>query len=226
MDHSAAEAYDWGADAYYVRAHLRLRVLAELLRRHGLAGARVLDVGAGLGTLARLLGLREGYVGLDQYEEALRQAGDLDLRRWHWDDAVCAPLPDPPFDIVVASGFLEYIESREAFLRRVHEVLRPGGTLFTSMIWERYWPRRWHAFRGRPHRHALWKRIETPAGMDALFRAAGLVPAAATPVINVRHEWPHEGYSCRRRREVDSFATLRPGLFTDQLIYEVRGPGL
>jgi SAM-dependent methyltransferase len=219
------EAYDWAADPYYKRAHLRLRILSELLRRKGVAGVRILDVGAGFGTLARLLGVREGYIGLDQHDAALEQAGDLDLRRWRWDDAQCAPLPDPPYGIVVASGFLEYIESREAFLRRVREALRPGGTLFTSMISERYWPRRWHAFRGRPHRHALWKRIETPAGMDSLFRAAGLVPVAATPVINVRHEWPHEGYSCRRRREVGSFAALRRGPFTDQFIYEVRSPG-
>ncbi|MHC4932304.1 MAG: class I SAM-dependent methyltransferase [Planctomycetota bacterium] len=217
--------HEWAADSYYGRPHLRLRILARLIRAHLVEGARLLDIGAGPGVLARMLDLQRGYVGLDQYEQALDAATGLDLRRWSWDDSACTALvEDDPFDLVVASGFLEYIESRAAFLRRVREALRPGGIFFTSMICDRYWPRRWRRFLGRESRHACWKRIAAPPEMDALFRDAGFEAISATPVVRVRGEWPRARFSCRRRKLVRSFERIRTGPFTDQLVYELRRP--
>lgn len=218
-------AYDWGSDRYYGRAHLRLRVLARLLSPRLTSGTRLLDVGAGPAILARLLDMRAGYVGLDQYDGALAAAGDFDLRHWVWDDRACEPLvSDGPYDFVVASGFLEYIDSREAFFRRAREALRPGGVLITSMISEEYRPRRRRARRGLPSRHARWKQIARPSELDGLFRAAGLVPQAATPVVHVWREWPGAAFSVRRRRSVSSFVDLALGPYTDQMIYEARRP--
>ncbi len=186
---------------------------------------RVLDIGSGDGILAKLGGWGEGYVGLDQYDEAVKNPGNLDLRSWCWDDGRADPITtDGPYDLVVASGFLEYIDSREAFFKRVFEVLRPGGLFFTSMISDRLWLRRWRKFRGKPHRHPAWKTIVTPAAMGELFTQARFEVVAATNVINLWREWPGEAYSARRRWTGPSLDLLRPGAAVDQVIYEVRRP--
>jgi SAM-dependent methyltransferase len=215
--------HDWDSDSYYRRVHLRLKVLARLVSQHQGRAHTILDVGSGGGTLARLLGIREGYVGLDQYEGALGRAAGLDLRHWTWNDEGCGPLtPGEQFDLVVVSGFLEYIERRSEFLSRVREVLRPGGVLLASMISEDYRPRqRARAQRGEGT-HPCWKRIATPAEMNELIAGAGLEPISATPVINVWREWPGAWVACRMRKRVSSFADVRPSAFVDQIIYEAR----
>jgi SAM-dependent methyltransferase len=108
--------------------------LANLMRPH--LGQRVLEVGAGLGTITRHLVDREWVVPLDrepryvqQLENAFRgfenvrplcaDAGALDVEA----------LRGQRFDTVILSNVLEHIEDDAAALRRFREILAPGGRL-------------------------------------------------------------------------------------------------
>jgi cyclopropane fatty-acyl-phospholipid synthase-like methyltransferase len=145
------------ADATFIPA-LRLRALTKLydrlmaltfpdqeLKRRlvdqaaVLPGQRVLDVGCGTGTLAVLTKQTvpgAEVVGLDADEEVLAMARakaahasvDLTLYRAL---AKEADLPAASFDRVVSSLFFHHIrpEDKVQVLRRVHDLLRPGGEL-------------------------------------------------------------------------------------------------
>jgi SAM-dependent methyltransferase len=108
--------------------------LASVMRPH--LGQRVLEVGAGIGTITRHLVDRELVVPLDmepryvqQLENAFRDranvrplcadAANLDLEA----------LRRERFDTVILSNVLEHIEDDVGALRRFREVLVPGGRL-------------------------------------------------------------------------------------------------
>ncbi len=108
--------------------------LASLMRPH--LGRRVLEVGAGIGTITRHLIDRELVVPLDvepryvrQLENAFRgvpnvrplqaDAGALDV----------AALRQERFDTVILSNVLEHLPDDAAALRTFREILPPGGRL-------------------------------------------------------------------------------------------------
>ena len=108
--------------------------LVELMRPH--LGHRILEVGAGIGTITRHLVDRELVVPLDlepryvqQLENAFRgcenvrpMLGDvnaLDLDR----------LRAERFDTVILSNVLEHLEDDAGALARFHDLLTPGGRL-------------------------------------------------------------------------------------------------
>ncbi len=93
---------------------------------------RVLDVGCGAGLLtAELAGRCEQVVGIDPHAEslayaraALGSAGNAELVAG---DVMTHPFAEP-FDAVVGIAVLHHLP-REAGLRRLAELLRPGGRL-------------------------------------------------------------------------------------------------
>jgi len=98
-------------------------------------GQRVLDAGAGIGTLSGLLMHREHLVAADCepiYLSALRQrflrhgnvrVDDADLT----DKECCARWRNDQFDTVVAVNVLEHLDADQQTLREFHETLSPGG---------------------------------------------------------------------------------------------------
>ncbi len=102
--------------------------------RHLPAEGRVLDVGCGDGSLARLLpGARRGVVGVDLVLDALRVARKDGVR------AVQADLRHPtlPFrsgsiDAVVSLDVIEHLFDPTAFLDEARRLLRPDGLLVLS----------------------------------------------------------------------------------------------
>lgn len=103
---------------------------------------RVLDLGTGTGALAIDVVARWRHVavtGIDASQGMLdiarRRAGELlpgDVSRsirWTCADADAIPLPDASLDVVVSSFVLQLVPDREAVLREIHRVLRPGGRL-------------------------------------------------------------------------------------------------
>lgn len=105
------------------------------LRRHVLAGQRVLDVGCGEGWFTQELSdAGICVVGADIAKEPLRRASkrrpDLDLRLLaigeEW------PLPDASFDAIWAGEVIEHVTDTAGWLSEVRRVLKPGGALLLS----------------------------------------------------------------------------------------------
>jgi SAM-dependent methyltransferase len=94
---------------------------------------RLLDVGAGSGNVTRTLApLAEAIVTTElsrQMAERLRRAGfechELDLAE--------SELPGPPFDLITCLNVLDRTARPRCLLRRMHELLRPGGRLLIAL---------------------------------------------------------------------------------------------
>jgi ubiquinone/menaquinone biosynthesis C-methylase UbiE len=110
-----------------------------LLRHAGIApGDRVLEVGCGTGMLTVLAKKRHPdaeLTGVDPDERALerarRKGGSLGIRFDHGYGQRLA-YPDASFDRVLSAFMLHHLEGddRDASLREVRRVLRPGGALY------------------------------------------------------------------------------------------------
>lgn len=111
----------------------------ELFTRWVLHGARILDLGVGTGRTCQTLSehARE-YVGIDvsrpMVDEAIRQ---FPTGRFQVGDATdLSAFDDASFDVVVFSynglDYLYPLERRDAALREIHRVLRPGGVFISS----------------------------------------------------------------------------------------------
>lgn len=116
---------------------LRVLDLADAwLPRDG-AGATILDVGAGTGTLTLAAARRwpaAHVIGLDPSEGMLavaRQAARNLPRplRFVTAPADAIPLPEASVDVAVSSFVLQLVPDRLAALREIRRVLRPGGRL-------------------------------------------------------------------------------------------------
>jgi len=133
-----ARARTWDLDAAKLE---RAGKVAELMaaRIPGLAGAQVLEYGAGTGLLGFALQGRARHVTLaDSSREMLAVAREklaasgadnvevvaLDLAR--------GEVPDRRFDVVCTLLVLHHVADTDALLRRFHTLLEPGGTLVVS----------------------------------------------------------------------------------------------
>lgn len=118
-------------------------------------GWRCLDVGAGGGSVARMLADRVGRGGsvlaVDLDTTLLERMADdrIDVRRL---DLLADPLPSAAFDLVHARNLLMHLPSRLEALARLVAALRPGGWILvsdpdfttvtlnpSSPAWERVW---------------------------------------------------------------------------------------
>ncbi len=129
--------------------------------------AVVLDIGAGMGTLAQALAARAGlYVALENDTARLRFT-QIRLQQEGLTNTVClhasalkAPLARHAFDLIVLNGVLEWLGLegeepagviQERALRRMAGWLKPGGTLYIGT------DNRWALaqLRGAPEPHAM-----------------------------------------------------------------------
>ncbi len=140
--------YDRHARAYEthwapVLAPTALAMLDALdLELGGRIPRRVLDVGAGTGTLTRSAVTRwptamvvavDGSAGMlaEARGSADRMLPPEGIRRIEWRAALAErlPYPDGSFDLAVSSFVYQLVPDRPAALREAHRVLAPGGTL-------------------------------------------------------------------------------------------------
>ena len=111
-----------------------LNWMAELLRPY--LGDRILELGAGIGTLSgRLMGRRLQYVATERnplYLHALRnrflRTPNVAVREFDPDRPELVSELGGPFDTVLCINLLEYVES-PAFLAEVEDWTAPGGRL-------------------------------------------------------------------------------------------------
>lgn len=102
----------------------------ELIRRWvPLEGARILDVGCGLGLyVRRFRELCDRVYGVDIDAAKVRQASQT-LANIGQAAAECLPYQDGSFDVVLAHEILEHVADDRAAVREAYRVLRPGGRL-------------------------------------------------------------------------------------------------
>lgn len=130
---------NWDA-AFYAKFTRTLRPSAP--------GARVLDVGCGVGQVVATLA-REGFDawGVDVAEANIVRSRQL-TDRCRWYDGGRLPFPDGHFASVGALNVLEHVQEPEAFVAEVVRVTAPGGQIVLSspnflrvLGWRDYHPR-------------------------------------------------------------------------------------
>lgn len=104
------------------------------------APGRVLDVGCGHGRFKAALGGREtSYLGIDQSPRLLERARALHGDHFQRLDVLQDPLPQGPFDLVVAFGLLHHVPDAERRERLLGALLAVGVKVVVT-FW-RFWGR-------------------------------------------------------------------------------------
>ena len=132
-----APVYDWDCPKLGLGPKFRAATLAQARLVPGL---RVLEVGCGTGVLTRLAASAVGpdglAIGIDPAPEMIamaRRKADAGAQ-FHLGVIEALPFPDASFDVVLASTMLHHLppETKDAGLREVFRVLRPGGRLVVA----------------------------------------------------------------------------------------------
>jgi len=121
--------YEFDGERYKFRARRFWRALFERLAKYRKCG-RLLDVGCGLGfllDLARQLGWEPYGLEVSAYaSQYAREHFGLTVHHGALEDNT---YPPESFDAVVCSHVLKHVPTPRNFLRRIHDILRPGGVL-------------------------------------------------------------------------------------------------
>jgi SAM-dependent methyltransferase len=182
------------------------RIPAELARVRPLAGARVLEVGAGSGRDSLLLAQAGAKpVTLDYTREALHIIQRLARREGVAIDLVCAdctrmPFRTGAFDVVFHQGLMEHFRDPSPLLQENHRVLKQGAHLLVDV------PQRYHAY--TVMKHILIALGRWFAGWETEYSIGQLERLVERHGFRVRHaygDWmvPGLGYrslrtACRR----------------------------
>lgn len=92
-------------------------------------GMKILDFGSGEGETAAHLALCNDVTAVEPWEVMLanRVAGDYTQLRGGIE--FVKTMPEKSFDMVVCHNVLEYVDDKEAYLRELARVVKPGGLL-------------------------------------------------------------------------------------------------
>jgi colanic acid/amylovoran biosynthesis protein len=153
---------------HYDVLHQRLQRIVEIAETSG--GSRLLDVGCSAGTIGAALSPGWTYHGCDISEAAVRSA----TRGWLVAADLEAGVPafdGRPYDVVICSGILEYLEDPGAILTSLTERVAPDGVLVVSYFNMRHLSRRGPD----PYRHSLWRNDLSPAAFRDALGASGWV---------------------------------------------------
>lgn len=177
------------------------RIVAELERVRSLAGARVLEVGAGSGRDSLTLVARGAQsVTLDYTLEALRLIRGLSRRGGAEIDLVCAdamrmPFRAGAFDVVFHQGLMEHFRDPSPLLSENRRVLKRGGHLLVDV------PQRYHVY--TLFKHVLIAMNRWFAGWETEYTIGELEGLVAAHGFEIRHrygEWMVPGLAYRSLR--------------------------
>ena len=142
-DEWGEHADDWDRDpgprAYAAAA---LASLEEVLARRGrtVEGVVVLDFGCGTGLLVEQLVARADRIDAVDPSPGMRAVLEAKVADRGWRTVrPLAELPDPvgPYDVVVCSSVLGFVDDLDGVVRRLAAALAPGGVL-VHWDWERH----------------------------------------------------------------------------------------
>lgn len=145
----------------------RYAVVAALVRRFAPAGARIVDIGCGVGILAEHIaapGTSYRYDGVDLSSEAIARANAErgQLGRFRVGDAERPRLEDgEQFDVLVFNEVLNYFGDPLAAVGRWVSRLDPGGVVVISL-----WKPSRHRAMDRRLRRRLRRRLAVTIGAD------------------------------------------------------------
>lgn len=208
--HAEAPKYHW--------AHARLRLIAETIRSDASVRS-VLDVGAGSGTLAHLLGRDVRYLGLDITGRKENDDQWPPIRFCDFDKAdLLSSLIDEPFDAVVVSGVLEYLQDWRGLLRAITEkAMRPGGLLLVSAIYSRFYD----TFPVK--RHPAWINRFVPADLRAAIAENHLHLDVTYPMWTGGYPWTAVLARTFARRGQSAHSKWIHWLGVNQFLFVARG---
>lgn len=135
------------------------------------SGERVLEIGSGLGLLARDVAMLTGaqVTGIEISEDQLRIAKKLtDNVAWVHGDAHQLPFEDSCFNVVYCRYILEHVADPMQVMREASRVLKPGGRFFNqenNNAVHQTWPD-CPAFE---HAWKVFEHLQTDLGGDALI---------------------------------------------------------
>ncbi|MCA9539206.1 MAG: class I SAM-dependent methyltransferase [Myxococcales bacterium] len=156
---------------------LRAQVVAKQLQHLGLAlkGARLLDVGCGLGGFARALRDQAGVEarGVDFNPTCRAVAAELHGLTVDVGELAAQGYAEGSFDLITSWHCLEHTYDPGAELREMARAVRPGGLVMvevpTPTFWARLFRGRWFFLQAPTHLYHL-----RPATLRALVEGAGL----------------------------------------------------
>lgn len=93
-------------------------------------GKNILDFGSGEGITANYFAKNNNVVAVEPWEEMLNNRWqDYEYMQLQGDAAILSQMEDNTFDVVFCHNVLEYIEDKEAVVKELCRVLKPGGML-------------------------------------------------------------------------------------------------
>jgi ubiquinone/menaquinone biosynthesis C-methylase UbiE len=239
-----AQAYDRAYDAPGSDGHALRARLAVLLDVVGAGPGEALDAGMGPGRLVGELAARgwrpSGLDAAPQMVAVARRRTPEAEDRLVVGTIEAIPFPDEAFDLVVATGVLEYAELDRA-LRELARVLRPGGRAVVSYpnpravygIWKTrlYYPSVRVAKRiagHPPHSLPRGGELVPPERFRQRLADAGLEPELAVPTSFLLVPSPFElllpGAAERLGRHFEGRTGRVARLWSTQVVYAGRKP--
>lgn len=111
-----------------INAHLR-----ELLRRSGVSGGRVLEIGGRMHPRGHVFGAAFAYLNLDlEHSDENTVVGDI---------THCPEIADGSYDVVLSVDVFEHIDRPWLAAAEIARILAPGGLAYTSTLFSwRYHP--------------------------------------------------------------------------------------